>query len=275
MSQKGQPEHEKNPPSKGASDSSMSQVNLDKLLDALGNSTRRIILKKLARFPNEGVHPEDLQYDLGVSRQGIMKHLKILQELDLIEPHEVQSPHQGLTRTNYRLKKDFSLSFDIGSNYFNIHTICDGCETNSLEHPEAQEYGEFLEDLSSVIGNPEVPIEALEKALNDVSAELDDISSKFAELDRKRQILIQYKHALLERARLLANRIQLGNRQWEILNAVLANWRYATQTMTNFQWLFDEIFDDRLKEDRKSSFMRDIEEIFGQLKRRFKFFEDL
>ncbi|MHA1731799.1 MAG: ArsR/SmtB family transcription factor [Promethearchaeota archaeon] len=251
------------------------EVDLEKLLDALGNSTRRIILKKLTRFPEHGLHPDDLQYDLGVSRQGIMKHLQILKDLDLIEPHEVDSEHKGLKKTNYRLKRNLSLSFDISSNYFNIYPICDGCEHDDLDTPEANEYGEFLNRVVEIANDPKATTKDLEDALNDISAELNDVEHKFAEIDRQRRVLIQYKHALLDRARHLAHRIQLGDRQWEILNAVLANWRMANRAMDDFHWLFDEIFDDRLKESRKVTFMRDIEAIFNDLKNRFKFFSAL
>ncbi|HMF31257.1 MAG TPA: helix-turn-helix domain-containing protein, partial [Candidatus Lokiarchaeia archaeon] len=53
---------------------------LDKILDVIGNSTRRLILKKLARFPQTatdpgGMYPGDLAQHLQISKQGVMKHL--------------------------------------------------------------------------------------------------------------------------------------------------------------------------------------------------------
>ena len=62
----------------------MSDKNLDieKVLDILGNETRRRILRYLAEEPRYFIQ---LSKELGVSQQAVLKHLEILQALNLVE----------------------------------------------------------------------------------------------------------------------------------------------------------------------------------------------
>ena len=58
----------------------MDENDLDMLLAAIGNPTRRRILRKLVK---ETHYPLQLSKELSVSQQSIMKHLKVLEESDL------------------------------------------------------------------------------------------------------------------------------------------------------------------------------------------------
>ncbi len=84
------------------------QDRFEALLGALGNNLRIIILKKLARFPQTdndpgGMYPGDLAEHLQITKQGIMKHLKLLGDAGLVEEYSRNSPTPGPQRIYYRL----------------------------------------------------------------------------------------------------------------------------------------------------------------------------
>lgn len=241
----------------------------------LGNSTRRIILKKLARFPETGMNPEDLQQDLGVSRPAILKNIHLLLAQDLVEPVEVPSHHKGLTRTNYRIKRNLSITFDLGTTYVNMY--CRGCdEKPPRAKGEQKDLPSFLKRVYKTVSTEKNDRDALEGLLKTVSGKIEEVESELGEVEEKRRQLIYYKNELLKVARELANRVHLRSREWEILNAILSNWRLVTsQELHGPQWLFYEVASDRLRKTRRDSLMRDIEAFFGDLKKRFRFLADI
>ncbi len=60
----------------------MEQIDLDTLLAIIGNPTRRQILRKLVK---EDHYPLQLSKELSISQQAIMKHLKVLEEAELVK----------------------------------------------------------------------------------------------------------------------------------------------------------------------------------------------
>jgi len=60
----------------------MSDIELDTLLAIIGNPTRRSILRKLVK---EDHYPLQLSKELSISQQAIMKHLKVLEEAELVK----------------------------------------------------------------------------------------------------------------------------------------------------------------------------------------------
>ena len=67
---------------------------LDVLLSVIENPTRRRILEALVREPH---YPLQLSRELGLSQQGIMKHLRMLEDLDLVLVMSVNPGFGGQT----------------------------------------------------------------------------------------------------------------------------------------------------------------------------------
>ncbi|HOO03647.1 MAG TPA: helix-turn-helix domain-containing protein, partial [Methanomassiliicoccales archaeon] len=65
---------------------------LDVLLSVIENPTRRKILEALVREPQ---YPLQLSRELGLSQQGIMKHLRMLEDLDLVRSFSEESDQGG------------------------------------------------------------------------------------------------------------------------------------------------------------------------------------
>ncbi|GAB4331453.1 MAG: hypothetical protein Kow0069_39070 [Promethearchaeota archaeon] len=267
--------------SKGGEKQAIYSMDVDQLLDVLGNAARRAILKKLARFPREGLHPEALARDLGLTRQGIAKHLKVLLAVDLIEPVEVSSEHKGFTRTNYRIKQDLTLQLDLSKTYFSAYRICEDCdleaagsaELNAMEEAEVNERREFLANLQALLEDEEVNTGELERALYALSRQVENVEAELEDLDNKRQRLVHYKHALLQWARAIADRIELQRHEWEILNTIFTNWRqFSLHPRDPIDWIFDEILlTDRMDVDTLDRLRKDLLAFFERLRARFKF----
>jgi predicted transcriptional regulator len=90
-----------------------SSINLDNLLEILGNPTRRVILAKLAKVPHS---TSELANELGISRQAVHSQLVFLSEKGIIEKIESDDKRGG----TYRIKSDISLSIDISPDYYGV-----------------------------------------------------------------------------------------------------------------------------------------------------------
>ncbi|TFF93828.1 MAG: ArsR family transcriptional regulator, partial [Promethearchaeota archaeon] len=87
-------------------------LSLDTALEILGNSTRRVILSKLAKVPHS---TSELAASLGLSRQAVHSQLKLLSDYNLIEEIDSNSGSK-----KYRIKSNLSIRIDISPDYFNI-----------------------------------------------------------------------------------------------------------------------------------------------------------
>jgi predicted transcriptional regulator len=150
----------------------------DKILDLIGNSTRRMILKKLARFPEEGMYPGDLAQHLKISKQGVLKHLEQLWENDLVEyyEYELENP-RGPKPIYYRLTPR-------GRNLLAI--------LEQYNSPE--EITQAREKLDQILDNTEVPPEI--KCIADLERQMLDIDEQLSGVDAKKQVLLQKRYEI-------------------------------------------------------------------------------
>ncbi|MGV9171863.1 MAG: ArsR/SmtB family transcription factor [Promethearchaeia archaeon] len=88
-------------------------IDLDNLLELLGNSTRRIILSKIAKVPHS---TSELAHELDISRQAVHSQLDILKNNNLIEKVKPKKKRGG----KYKIKNNISVTIDITPDYFNI-----------------------------------------------------------------------------------------------------------------------------------------------------------
>ena len=92
----------------------MDDIEIDTLLSAIGNPTRRRILQKLVK---ETHYPLQLSKELSVSQQAIMKHLKVLEESDLVKS-VFRDSESGPPRKCYMATKRFTLVIDLSPELF-------------------------------------------------------------------------------------------------------------------------------------------------------------
>ncbi len=166
----------------------------EKLLGALGNNLRIIILKKLARFPQTdkdlgGMYPGDLAEHLQITKQGIMKHLKLLEEAGLVEEYSRDSPTPGPQRNYYHLT---SIARD-------LLAIFERYEMKQITVPE--EISQTKEKLERMDVPPEM------KEVADLERSLLDVDEQLSNLDHDRQELLQKRLEIAQQIRQVTDRI--------------------------------------------------------------------
>ena len=144
------------------------------LLSVIENPTRRRILEALVREPH---YPLQLSRELGLSQQGIMKHLRMLEELDLVRSFMEDSDQGGPSRRRYFPTMGFTMVVDIGPGLFNTEVATRPFEEQDLEKAEG--------------GG---------RKLLDLRKELAEIDRELVRIRERRAELIADKERLLEEA---------------------------------------------------------------------------
>ena len=90
---------------------------IGKLLDLLGNDTRRRILESLTNEPKYFIQ---LSKEIGVSQQAVLKHLFLLENFGLIESFKAKSNLAAPDRKYFQLNRSVYLSIGITGNSMEI-----------------------------------------------------------------------------------------------------------------------------------------------------------
>ena len=161
-------------------------VKLDELLSVIENPARRRILEALAREPH---YPLQLSRELGMSQQAVMKHLKVLEQYDLVRSYHEKSDLGGPRRKQFYPKLNFTIVVDAGPNLFTAELYSReqrGEETPKSEGPEELDLRETMVELRKRVAS---------------------IDEKLEELHRQREELILEKESILYEAGRLADRL--------------------------------------------------------------------
>lgn len=159
---------------------------MDELLSVIENPARRRILEALAREPH---YPLQLSRELGMSQQAVMKHLKVLEQYDLVRSYREKSDLGGPQRKQFYPKLNFTIVVDAGPNMFTA-------ELYSRESREEREpIGEEMEEAN------------IREAMMDLRKRVAAIDERLEELHRQREELILEKESILHEAGRLADRL--------------------------------------------------------------------
>ena len=138
---------------------------IDELLNAIENQTRREILKRLAEGRQYALQ---LAKELRVSQQAIIKHLEVLERSKIIKRAGTEKSDMGPPRKLYEVSKRFTIMIDVGPGIFDI-----------------REYN--FEDM-----NDDLTID-----ISDFGEMLEKIEREIREIERRRVELIKLKERIL------------------------------------------------------------------------------
>lgn len=172
-------------------------INLDTLLEILGNPTRRVILSKLAKVPHGA---SELARSLGISRQAVHSQLKILSDNGIIENIDPLETRGG----KYRIKRNISLRIDLSPDYYNIKYSMSQIKNNSLNIK--------LKDLDcsldyTKLKSPDEKVKFLGENIREIESNIARLENKRMEYLNQKECLIlelknimdkQYKNKLIE-----------------------------------------------------------------------------
>jgi predicted transcriptional regulator len=163
----------------------MGENDIDEILEVLENPTRRMILRELAREPRYSLQ---LAQMLNVSQQAIMKHLRVMEDRDMVRVIVEKSDAGGPPRKCYLASKRFSVTIDMGPGLFE--------EVVRTFGPAGDEPGEKAE-----VSEADEATEALSETL----VRLESVGSAMEDLDARRTMLLDEKERLMKRAYELAD----------------------------------------------------------------------
>jgi ArsR family transcriptional regulator len=156
----------------------MDELNM--MLSVIENPTRRRILEALVREPH---YPLQLSRELGLSQQGIMKHLRMMEDMDLIRSFSEESDQGGPARRRYFPTTGFTMVVDIGPGLFNTEIATHHLEGPDTERPETKS-GRMLLDLR--------------EELRAIDEELDSIKERRAQLITDKESLLEEAGHIVE-----------------------------------------------------------------------------
>jgi predicted transcriptional regulator len=150
--------------------------DMDILLSVIENPTRRRILEALVREPH---YPLQLSRELGLSQQGIMKHLKVLEECNLVRSSPEESDQGGPARKLYVPTVGFSIVIDVGPGLFSAFYVRRDIGERPRKESKKEEFAPKARQMRE---------------------EIMQIDTELETLARKREELIQRKEGVLEEA---------------------------------------------------------------------------
>ncbi len=158
------------------------ELDIEKILDILGNKTRR---KLLAALSEEAGYVFQLSEDIKIRHQAIRKHLDLLKELKIIKSFEGASTVGGPPRKYFKISKSFSIMLDLTPDSF---------DAKILNYDEKDEqYPKITEETKNLVSLPKKSPETfsnLKKILKEINFEVN-------ELENRRQYLIFLRQQII------------------------------------------------------------------------------
>jgi ArsR family transcriptional regulator len=159
---------------------------LDILLSVIENPTRRRILEALVREPH---YPLQLSKELGLSQQGIMKHLKVLEEYHMVRSYDEESDQGGPNRKIYVPITGFNIVVDLGPGLFSAQIVTRDLEGRSCSSERLSEQDQmmFLER-----------VEEVRERIGEIDGELQELGRRRAELIRAKELALNEACGIVE-----------------------------------------------------------------------------
>ncbi|NJE29681.1 ArsR family transcriptional regulator [Thermococcus sp. 18S1] len=154
-----------------------SNKNMGRLLDILGNETRRRILILLTKRP---YFVSELSQELGVGQKAVLEHLRILESAGLIEGRTEKIP-RGRPRKYYTIKRGFRMEVLLTPYTFGTEMYEPKAPRRTREYNQAR---------------------ALIKSTEPADAKIDELLTFLAEIQERINEIIRTKQEL-EEVRLL------------------------------------------------------------------------
>ena len=181
---------------------------IGKLLDLLGNNTRRRILESLTNEPKYFIQ---LSKEIGVSQQAVLKHLFLLENFGLIESFKAKSNLAAPDRKYFQLNRSVYLSIGITGNSMEIkmENIKGPNKIRSKNNMAIENReGSIKKDkeMSGILKNAKHKLEILAKRMQELEDEKIDLL-------KEKQMILEITHQVIRESLKedLARRILYSN----------------------------------------------------------------
>jgi len=159
-----------------------------RLLDVLGNETRRRILLLLTKRP---YFISELSKELNVGQKAVLEHLRILEGAGLIEGRVEKIP-RGRPRKYYQIKRGIRLEVLLTPYSF-------GTEMYEPKAPRTTKEYEEVKQLIKSRGPVEIKVKELADFLNEIEERIEEYMRMKSELEEVRMLAETYMRNLMLR----------------------------------------------------------------------------
>jgi len=226
--------------------------DLDRVFKALGNETRRRILRFLAQRAH---YPYELSTMLGLTPRGVFKHLESLQKAGLVEREHGES-ELGPDRVYYRLNVQFGLSTTILPDAFVVRLTRHG-RTGRLVIPQGFVIPEARPDVAAV---------------RRLLRELGKVNRRLTELDEERMRFTSLRGKIIRQIETIMDEAQWDEESCQKVRTLLDPVRQQmdesieeeawTNTAQEALRLFERMFSGRNQQLKKKESSQEKEEEF-------------
>ncbi|AEH23881.1 ArsR/SmtB family transcription factor [Pyrococcus yayanosii] len=161
---------------------------LGRLLDVLGNETRRKILLLLTKRP---YFVSELSQELGVGQKAVLEHLRMLEEAGLVESRIEKIP-RGRPRKYYMIKRGLRLEILLTPHLFGSEVYEPRDITKSPEYEQARELIKSQEPV-------QVKMRELAEFLSELDERIREIVKEKRELEEVRMLVESYIENVMRR----------------------------------------------------------------------------
>ena len=159
----------------------------DIILDIIGNNTRRKILATLAQEP---MYFNQLAKEIGIGQQSILRHMKTLEDMGLIESYAEKSNLGAPDRKYYRLNSSFSLTICLSEDAFSI-------KSHKIEQYRHKESDKFYEEYDLLAQEDDGSIlNQLQSNLTKIEMEISNLDSRLNDLRALKQLIVSRLHKI-------------------------------------------------------------------------------
>ena len=162
------------------------QLDIDLILNILGNDTRRKILTALS---DEPMYFNQLAKEIGIGQQAILRHLQALQDIGLIETYGEKSDFGAPDRKYYRLNDSFILTISLSEDDFTI-------TKQNITESRRKESKKYYKSLDSMPNETGEALSLLQKSLYDIEKEISTLESHLNDLYALRQLVLSRLHKI-------------------------------------------------------------------------------
>ena len=159
----------------------------DIILDIIGNNTRRKILATLAREP---MYFNQLAKEISIGQQAILRHMKTLEDIGLIESYAEKSNLGAPDRKYYRLNSSFSLTICLSEDAFSI-------ENHKIEQYRHKESDKFYKEYDLLAQEDDgETLNQLQSNLTKIEMEISNLDSRLNDLRALKQLIVSRLHKI-------------------------------------------------------------------------------
>ncbi|MEZ0269838.1 MAG: ArsR/SmtB family transcription factor [Nitrososphaeraceae archaeon] len=159
----------------------------DIILDIIGNNTRRKILATLAREP---MYFNQLAKEISIGQQAILRHMKTLEDMGLIESYAEKSNLGAPDRKYYRLNSSFSLTICLSEDAFSI-------KSHKIEQYRHEEFDKFYKEYDLLAQEDDgETLNQLQSNLTKIEMEISNLDSRLNDLRALKQLIVSRLHKI-------------------------------------------------------------------------------